>query len=787
MARLAAWLVAHGRLVVAAVLAVTLVFAVFVARLELDFHPGDLLPQGHPFMEVHNRFHENFGEANVLTVMVEARSGTIFTPEMLTTIFRATEAVDRLPGVNHDQIDSLASRFTRVIQVQSGGRMTADPVMSGPVTSSEQAKQIEHQVLASGYILGNLVSLDERAAIIRAGFAEHRLDARRLFTAVNETILPLADERVAVSVAGPPRQNGWILALQWQVLLAFAGAVVLTWILLYRYFRDWRGALRPTISGGLAAIWGFGLVQLSGFALNPLTLVIPFLITARAVSHSAQMHDRYYEELAAGIAKEEAVQRSFTRLAAPTIAGIMTDALGVLAIAIVAIPALRALALTATLWLLSLIVTELLLNPIVYRHLRAPEVGTIRARESGLLARACRRLAAAVTGPRGRWVALAGVGRAGGDRRRADPAPPDRRSRLGVAHPGAADSEFNRSHRAIQEKFGGSEPFVVIVEGDAPRALYRPALLQAMEGFQRELERLPMVGYSISPVDIMKGMRERFNELEPKWGVIPSTEREVAETFFTYWGFIPPSTSARFFTPGLQDRAAHLLLSVTTACETVRSVVAAAQHFVATHPLDGAHFRLAGGLIGVMAAVYDEILRSDALMTVAAFGVIFVVTILTYRSLAAALLLILPLVLANAVVNGYMAARGIGLDLDTLPVIAVGVGFGIDYGIYILSRVQERTGAGMVLDDAVREAIAGAGRTVAFTAIAMTAGVLCFTLTELRFVGEMAVLLALWMATSAATALVTLPAALVVVRPRFLAVRRAASSEQRGAGAQGLA
>jgi multidrug efflux pump subunit AcrB len=201
------------------------------------------------------------------------------------------------------------------------------------------------------------------------------------------------------------------------VLLAFAGAVVLTWILLYRYFRDWRGALRPTISGGLAAIWGFGLVQLCGFALNPLTLVIPFLITARAVSHSAQMHDRYYEELAAGATKDVAVQRSFSRLVAPTIAGIMTDALGVLAIGIVAIPALRALALTATLWLLSLIVTELLLNPIVYAHLRAPEPAAIRARERGWLARLCRRLAAGVTGPRGRWVALlasaglAGLGR----------------------------------------------------------------------------------------------------------------------------------------------------------------------------------------------------------------------------------------------------------------------------------------------------------------------------------------------------------------------------------------
>jgi len=206
----------------------------------------------------------------------------------------------------------------------------------------------------------------------------------------------------------------------------------------------------------------------------------------------------------------------------------------------------------------------------------------------------------------------------------------------------------------------------------------------------------------------------------------------------------------------------------------VRQLVAAAQTFIAAHPLPHVQFRLAGGFIGIMAAVYDEILRSQALMTAAAFLVIFVVVAATYRSFMAAVLLIVPLALANTLVNAYMAARGIGLDLNTLPVIAVGVGFGIDYGIYILSRVQEATAAGASLTDAVREGLIRAGRPVAFTAVTMTAGMLCFTLTALRFVGEMAALLALWMATSAATALVLLPALLVVIRPRFLSRSRPA-------------
>src|SRR5436309_1050588 len=332
-----------------------------------------------------------------------------------------------------------------------------------------------------------MVSIDERAALIRAGFDERRLDYRRLFDAVNATLLPLADERVAVYVSGQPRLNGWILRLESQVLAAFAVAIVLTWVLLHAYFRDWRGALRPTISGGLAALWGFGLMRLTGFALNPLTLVIPFLITARAVSHSAQMHDRYYEELARGQPKAGAIGSSFVGLFAPTMAGILTDALGVLAIGIVAIPALRQLAVTATLWLLS---------------------------------------------------------------------------------------------------------------------------------------RGPVVGASFSLVEILKSMGQLFHELEPRWAVIPEEERAIRTMFFTYWGSVFPSTSTQYFTPDFATAPITFYCRDRTV-EHVRALVAAAREFIATHPLPHVQFRLAGGFIGVMAAIYDEILRSQARMTAASFLVIF--------------------------------------------------------------------------------------------------------------------------------------------------------------------
>jgi predicted RND superfamily exporter protein len=762
---LGAWLVARGRWVVGAVVLTSLGFGLAGLGLRLEFRYADLLPQRHPFIQVHERFHRNFSEANVLTVMVEAREGTIFTPAILSTIFRVTEAVDRLPGVNHDQVTSIAHRSTRWARVRAGGVIASEPIMLREPKTAAEALEIRREALQS-YAFGTMVSLDERAAVVRAGFHEHRLDYRRLFEAVDTTVLGLADERADVLVAGQPRLNGWVFRLEGEVLRALVLALLVTWVCLHLYFRDWRGALRPTISGGLAALWGFGLMRLTGFALNPLTLFIPFLITARAVSHSAQMHDRYYEELARGEEKEAAIQQSFRGLFAATMAAILTDALGLLAIGIVAIPALQALAVASTLWLTSLIATELFLNPVVYSFLRAPDPAAIIRRERGWLTRASARAATALVGRRGRWTALGACALTVGVAAALLPS-------MQVGDPGsgsrilAADSEYNRSHHAVQERFGGSEPFMVVVEGDHRDALQELGVLDTIERFQRALERNPIVGASFSLVDILKSMGQLFHELEPKWAVIPRDDASIRTMFFTYWGTVFPSTSAQYFTPDF--RIAH----VTFYCrdhgaESVRNLVRDARAFIEAHPLPHVRFLLAGGYIGVLAAIYDEILRSDALMTMASFAAMFVIVAATYRSVVAALLLLVPLGVANAVVNAYMAARGIGLDLNTLPVIAVGVGFGIDYGIYVLSRMQEAVGAGASLEEATRGALAGAGRTVAFTALAMTASILCFTWTELRFVSEMAVLLAIWMLTSAAASLGVLPALALVLRPRFL-------------------
>ena len=255
--------------------------------------------------------------------------------------------------------------------------------------------------------------------------------------------------------------------------------------------------------------------------------------------------------------------------------------------------------------------------------------------------------------------------------------------------------------------------------------------------------------------------------MEPKWGVVPRDPIDVAGYFFLFWTGAPPSDSARFFAPDFSS--AH----VTLFCRdhevgNVRRMIARAQAFIAGHALERAHFRMAGGLVGVLAAVYEEVLRNNILMNVLSFGTIFLICVITYRSFVAGVLLMVPMLVANSVINAYMGARGIGINLNTLPVVTVGVGFGIDYGIYILSRVAEEVRLGRGTADAVVVSLASAGRAVTFTGLTMIGGVALWTLSSIRFEAEMGVLLAIWMFFSMATAMTLLPALIAIADPKFL-------------------
>jgi len=755
-----------------AVSVVTFIFAIFALRLNMVTRFDELLPQSHPFIKVHNQYAPMFGGANTIRIMLEVKEGTIFTKETLGKIFEMTQRLDQVYGVNHELINSIAHRTNRRVRTLAGGMTAVEPVMGKAPTSDKEVELVRRIVLTSRNLYGVLVSLDEKAALIQATFIEGRLDHRRMFDAVSRSIVePYQDTNTTISVAGEPWLYGWVYYYAREVFLIFFATAVLMWLLLYWYFRDIRGALRPTITGVISAIWGLGFIKMIGFSLDPLTLVIPFFITARAVSHSVQMHDRYYEEYQkAHWQKEPAIIASFAELFVPTLSGILTDALGLLVILLVPIVLLQKLAISAAVWILAITVSELLLNPIVYYYLREPDIRVIEKREQGAFKRLIYAATDAILSPVGKILTLVLWGAVLA-------ASAYFWQNLTIGDPTTAtpllsrNAPYNAGYARIQETFGGTEELIVVAEREKDKdSVAGPEVLPVIEKFQRYMEQDPSVGVSFSFVDILTTVSSALAEGEPKWEVLPRTNAQVQTIFGAYLAGTSYQDSNRFieFKKNAFVSAPIRFFLTDHKGETIRRVIKRAQDFIATNQPPGARFILAGGIIGTLAAANQELLKNDILVNVLGFGTIFIVLVITYRSIMAGIYMLIPLLVANVVVNAYMGAHDIGININTLPVVTVGVGFGIDYGLYIVSRIIEEYRTGLSLTEAIREAVATSGKSVTFTAITMILGTLFWTFSHIRFNSEMGLLLALWMGISFLATVTLLPVLIALVKPRFV-------------------
>jgi predicted RND superfamily exporter protein len=203
--------------------------------------------------------------------------------------------------------------------------------------------------------------------------------------------------------------------------------------------------------------------------------------------------------------------------------------------------------------------------------------------------------------------------------------------------------------------------------------------------------------------------------------------------------------------------------------DSIRTALQAIRDYEEQNPIDGARYRLAGGLIGVLAAV-NEVIFSSQLQSIAlALLLLFIMCAVAYRSTQAGLFFLPTVVLSNTITFAYMSLNEIGLNVNTLPVAALGIGLGVDYSFYISDRIKEHSARSSNLAEGIHFAMMTAGRGVIITALTMVATVaLWYFFSSLRFQAEMGLLIALWMTVSAISALLVIPSLIYVFRPRFL-------------------
>ena len=332
------FLLTYKRTTIAVVTLMTAFFGLHLTNIKLHTDFFDFYPRQHEYIRFYNEFRRMFGSANIMSVILEVKDGDIYNPETLQKLDRITKYMVETKGVVPTQILSIAHPKVRSFSA-TGGTISIREIFYPTVPQTQaDADRVRFAVYSNRGVRGVFVSNDDKAAVVHTGFWEEALDFRYLRERMNSLIEQEQDDRHEIYITGFPWLYTSVLQYANDLYYVFGATLIALSFLLYSYFRTWTGIWVPIFSGILSSIWGLGIAAALGFNLDPLVLVIPIFLTARALSHSVQSMDRYHEEYHRLRDKDKAIIVSYSHLFAPAIASIVTDGIGLLIVAVASVP-----------------------------------------------------------------------------------------------------------------------------------------------------------------------------------------------------------------------------------------------------------------------------------------------------------------------------------------------------------------------------------------------------------------------------------------------------------------
>ncbi len=756
---------------------ITVLFASRIPYLQMYSDFSDLLPQKHKYIQLHNEIRDNFGGANIVILSVEVDEGTIFTPETLQLIHELTQKVDTLPSVNHNLVTSLTHRTSRKVYLTEEGDINSEPYYDpqAQALSLSQLDSLKNDVIANPRVYGLLVSPDLKAALIKGTLNEGALDYPAIFKEVQAArALAKSIDGVTVYATGQPVLIGWVHSYIGEIIKIFLLTALIMLVLLIGSLRTLYGVLVPTIGIIISSIWGLGIISALGINLDPLVLVIPFLISARALSHGIQLVQRYYYELPDAKDGREAAQRTFESLFRPGSLGVVSDAIGVFLISLGSIPINTNLAYYASLWAFSVLFTVLIAVPLILSILPTPKAASAEkksktdagwyqrmlVRNSNFMASLKTAKSALVFAAMGLVVGLFLASKV----------------LVGESDPGSPllypDHDYNISAKAINDSFPGSEELYVVARTETKGGIKDPKVLQSMNSLKNYMLNDSELGGVKALPDLVKQVNQLIHSNDPRWQQIPDSSSYVGGLLFTYMAASPiPGALNEFVTPD-ENEASLVFYYKDHKGETIRRAIHMLKTWIddPANKVEGLSYHLAGGIIGVTAAGNEAAFQTNLLVLPLVLLLIFVFVTVFYWSLEAGGMMFGAMFFATTLSYAYMGVVGMGININTVPIIAVGVGVGIDYSIYIMDRIREEMSKGAAsLEIAISKSIETTGVAIGFTAFTLMSGVIMWKfVSTLRFQADAAMLLSVMIFLNAVAALVIVPSWIRVFKPKFI-------------------
>ena len=730
-------------------------FAYQASQLRPDASFEKMLPVSHSYIinYIENKA-DLSGLGNSVRIVVETTEGDIFTKEFQKLLQEVTDSVFYIPGVDRAGMQSLWTPNVRWQEVTEDGFVGGAVIPDDYDGSARSLQNLRENTLKSGQI-GRLVANNFKSATILAPLAEvnpktgERLDYKDFSDGLEKEIRKqYQKDNIKVHITGFAKLVGDLIDGASQVAIFFAVAFLITAILLYLYCRcHWCTAI-PLLCSTIAVIWQLGLLNNLGFGIDPYSMLVPFLVFAIGISHSVQIIKHFSRCCHEGTSNVDSAFRAFYRLSKPGFIALVSDGVGFLTLRVIDIPVIQELALAAGMGVAVIILTNLVLLPILLSYTGVSQsCRNLLDRKDNSQFRQWRFISAAATPGPARTIALVClalfvVGIYYGQQQK-----------IGDLDPGApelrADSRYNLDNAFLTENYATStDVFVVMVSTDTQKC-GSDAAVSAIDYFQGVMGNVPGVQSVLSLVDVSKLVIMGMNEGNPKWHALSrnqyilnnSLSRVPSDLLNTDCSLVP----VMLF---LDDHKA----------DTLTGVVQAVEEFAEEHNSDDISFKLAAGNAGIEAATNIVISRAQYQMLAWVYGVVTLLCLINFRSVKITACIIVPLMLTSVLGQALMTFIGIGVKVATLPVIALGVGIGVDYGIYIYSALQRYLDQNLGLREAYFETLKSSGSAVAFTGLTLAIGVGTWIFSPIKFQADMGLMLMFMFFWNMVGALLFLPA-----------------------------
>lgn len=747
------------------------------AQVRPDASFEKMIPANHEFIQNYFEYEEDLADlGNAIRVSVEHTEGDIFDADFQAKLEQITDELMYITGVDRSGIRSIWTPNVRWSEVTEEG-FVGGPVIPQTYDGSEEALQeLRQNILRSGEV-GNLVANNFESALIYVPLNDvnpdtgEPLDYHQFSLELEEQVRnQYESDAINIQIVGFAKVVGDLIDGALQVGGFFLLALLITFGMLFWYSRCLRSSIAVLLCSVIAVIWQLGIIRLIGSGINPYSMLVPFLVFAIGVSHGVQIINAVIANRVDGFDKLQASRLAFRSLSMAGLIALISDAIGFTTLMVIDVEVIKELAIAASIGVAVIVLTNLGLLPIITSYMDVSRGGQRYQAQSREGQHRLLNFFSQFTRPK---YALAAVGISLvmlsfglwqsqnlqiGD---LDEGAPELR----------ADSRYNQDNAFQVENYSASTDIFVVMAETEPDACIAYDNLALMDRFSWHMENVPGVQAIRSIVFVSKLGMAGTNEGNFKWYSLNRDD-------FVINASISQAPS------GLMNRdcsmAPVIMYLEDHKADTLNRVVDEVRAFSAQYPSDDIDFLLAAGNAGIEAATNIVIEDAQTQMLMWVYGVVISLVLIAFRSLRTVLCIVLPLMFTTVMSQALMAMLGIGIKVATLPVIALGVGIGVDYGIYIYSKVREALLHGMSLTESYDYALSKTGKAVGFTGLTLAIGVATWMWSPIKFQADMGLLLTFMFLWNMLGALILIPALARILRigPKPAAV--AARQQQDG-------